>query len=76
MPSSDTLLFIPRESWVSKAYDFLGKNWEDDPRISMAIWPLYSLGSSSMWLNPLALLVTAMVATMRGSSTIEVVEVI
>ena len=42
----------------------------------MAIWPLYSLGSSSMWLNPLALLVTAMVATMRGSSTIEVVEVI
>ena len=42
----------------------------------MAIWPLYSLGSSSMWLNPLALLVTAMVATMRSSSTIEVVEVI
>ena len=73
---SGTLLLEPVESCVSNAYDCLGKNWEEDPRISMVIWPLYSLGSSARVLSPAGKLVTFMLATMRGSSRMGVSVVI
>ena len=39
IPSNDTLRLLPRSSWVSRAYCFLGNICELEPRSSMAILP-------------------------------------